>query len=63
MVKATRTNTRTVTIGIGYSESSRESTCGTVTIGGTQYYDGAAYQNGGATYLATSPLVYQPSGN
>ena len=60
MVKATRTNTRTVTIGLGYSESTRESTCGTVTIGGTQYYDGAAYQNGGATYLATNPLEYQP---
>jgi len=34
------------------------SSCGTVTIGGTEYYDGSAYQNDGATYLATSPLVY-----
>ena len=58
MVKATRTNTRTVTIGIGYSESTRTSTCGTVTIGGTQYYDGAAYQNSGAEYLAKNPFVY-----
>ena len=58
MVKATRTNTRTVTIGLGYSESTRTSTCGTVTIGGTQYYDGAAYQNSGATYLATNPFIY-----
>ena len=33
-------------------------TCGTVTIGGTVYWDGSAYQNGGATYLTTSPLVY-----
>ena len=58
MVKATRTNTRTVTIGLGYSESTRTSTCGTVTIGGTQYYDGAAYQNSGAEYLAKNPFVY-----
>lgn len=33
-------------------------TCGTVTIGGTVYWDGSAYQNGGDTYLPTSPLVY-----
>ena len=36
------------------------SECGTITIGGTVYYDGAAFQNGGETFLATSPLVYQP---
>ena len=35
-----------------------QGTCGTVTIGGTEYYDGSAYENEGATYLATSPLVY-----
>ena len=64
MVKATRTNTRTVTIGLGYSEGTRTSTCGTVTIGGTQYYDGAAYQNGGAEYLAKNPFIYlAPTGN
>ncbi len=33
-------------------------TCGTVTIGGTVYWDGSAYKNGGDTYLPTSPLVY-----
>ena len=33
-------------------------TCGTVTIGGTVYWNGSAYQNDGATYLTTSPLVY-----
>ena len=58
MVKATRTNNRTVTIGLGYSEGTYTSTCGTVTIGGTQYYDGAAYQNGGAEYLAKNPFTY-----
>jgi len=34
------------------------STCGTVTIGGTEYWDGSAYKNGGDTYLPTSPLVF-----
>ena len=33
-------------------------TCGTVTIGSTVYWDGSSYQNGGDTYLPTSPLVY-----
>ena len=32
--------------------------CATVTIGGTVYYDGENYQNGGDTYLSTSPLIY-----
>ena len=32
--------------------------CGTVTIGGTIYWDGSAYQNGGDTYLTTSPFTY-----
>lgn len=47
-------------IGLGRNSLSVTSTCGTVTIGGTVYYDGSAFQNGGDTYLATSPLVYQP---
>ena len=34
------------------------SSCGPVTIGGTLYWDGENYQNGGDTYLSTSPLVY-----
>ena len=38
-----------------------EQTCGTVTIGGTVYYDGTSFQNGGGTYLAASPLVYTPT--
>lgn len=32
--------------------------CGTVTIGGTVYWNGSAYQNGGDTYLTQSQLVY-----
>lgn len=43
---------------IGKGMNSSE--CGTITIGGTQYYDGTAFQNGGETYLAQSPLVYEP---
>ena len=35
-----------------------ESTCGTVTIGGTVYYDGSDYQNDGATYLAQAEIEY-----
>ena len=35
--------------------------CGTVTIGGTVYWDGSNYQNDGETYLSTRPLVYAPA--
>ncbi len=35
-------------------------TCGTITIGGTTYYDGTNFVNDGDTYLATSPFTYQP---
>ena len=44
---------------IGYAGALGGS-CGRVTIGGMVYWDGAAYQNDGETYLATSPLTYQP---
>lgn len=33
--------------------------CGTITIGGTVYWDGSDYQNGGDTYL-TSNITYEP---
>lgn len=47
-------------IGFGYPGG-----CGKVTIGGVVYWDPTRegndkYQNGGETYLTTSPLVYQP---
>ena len=32
--------------------------CGAVTIGGTVYWDGSAYQNDGATVLGQSPYTY-----
>ena len=45
---------------IGTSDIS--GTCGMVTIGGTIYWDGSAYQNGGNTYLTQSPLIYTGNG-
>ena len=43
-------------IGIGGTKTGYA--LGTVTIGGTVYYNGSAYQNEGNTYLAQRPLVY-----
>ena len=45
-------------IGRGWGDKSQS--CGTITIGGTVYWDGSAFQNDGNTYLATSPFTYQP---
>ena len=33
---------------------------GAITIGGTVYHNGSSFQNGGETYLAQSPFVYEP---
>jgi len=54
-VTATKGEDAYYSIGAG-----NDGSCGTVTIGGTVYWDGSAYQNGGDTYLTTSPLIYQP---
>jgi len=35
-------------------------TCGTITIGGTVYWDGWDYVNGGEAYLRTNPFIYKP---
>ena len=35
-----------------------DSSCGTVTLGGTVYWDGSSYQNGGASILPENPLVF-----
>ena len=48
--------TESISKGSGGTQS-----CDTITIGGTVYWDGSSYQNDGATYLATSPLVYEPA--
>ena len=54
-VTASKSDDAACSIGHGYKGS-----CGKVTIGGTVYYDGAHYLNGSYSYLATSPLVYEP---
>ena len=38
-----------------------KASCGTVTIGGTKYWENNAAVGDGATYLATSPLIYDPA--
>ena len=53
-VTATKGNTYAYSIGKGQGSS----TCGTITIGGTVYYDGTSFLNSGETYLATSPFTW-----
>lgn len=53
-VTATKGTDATNSIGRGNSSS----TCGTVSIGGTTYWNGSEYQNDGESYLATSPLNF-----
>jgi hypothetical protein len=54
-VTATKGKDASNSIGKGVEDS-----CGTVTIGGMVYWDGTNYQNGGDTYLTTSPLIIEP---
>ncbi len=56
---STQNATTPNSIGVGGKVSLAVS-CGKVTIGGTEYWDGSAYVNGGDTYLNTSPLTYTP---
>jgi len=72
-VTATKGNSAPNSIGVGKTGiNNATNTCGTVTIGctldtngnpvgGTKYWENNAAVNGGDTYLATSPLEYQPS--
>ncbi len=55
-VTATKGSDHAQCIGAG-ENSSR----GTITIGGTVYWNGSDYENGGEDYLTNSPLVYDPS--
>jgi len=51
----------TATMGSGSTNcigAGRYGTCGTVTIGGTVYYQNNAYVGTGSTYLTQSPLIY-----
>ena len=55
-VKATMGNNAQYSIGKSSYNSS--GTCGTVTIGGTVYYENNNFVGTGSTYLRQSPLVY-----
>ena len=57
-VTATKGSEAPYSIGKGKDSSVYPSTCGTITIGGTQYYDGTNFVNGGETYLSTSPFTW-----
>ena len=57
-VTATKGTDAPNSIGIGFRDN--ENTCGTVTIGGTVYWQNNAYVGDGETYLKQSQIVYQP---
>lgn len=62
VTKFTATKGSGATNSVGLSRPGVDNmTCGAVTIGGTVYWDGSAYQNDGATVLGQSPYTYQPS--
>ena len=56
-VTATKGNKADIYYSIGKGDGILAS-CGTVTIGGTVYYNGTNFVNGGETYLATSPFTW-----
>ena len=60
VTKVTATADANAPYSIGKGSGDNAS-CGTVTIGGTKYWENNAAVNGGDTYLATSPLIYDPS--
>lgn len=69
LVTAKMGNDADNSIGAGYAKDYHfKASCGTVTIGGTEYWGESdtysyvwEYKNGGDTYLTTSPLVYPAS--
>ena len=60
VTKVTATKGENAAQSIGKGRGGK-ATCGTVTIGGTKYWENNAAVNGGDTYLATSPLTYDPA--
>ncbi len=56
-VTATKGESAPYSIGMGQSSGSPNS-CGTVTIGGTKYWENGAAVNGGDTYLAQDEIEY-----
>lgn len=59
VTKVTATKGATADYSIGNGNNG-PCTCGTVTIGSTVYWQNDAAVGDGATYLATSPLFYEP---
>ena len=57
-VTANRWSGSPYSIGLAQEIDGSTSSCGTVTIGGTQYYDGTNFLNDGDTYLATNPFTW-----
>jgi|GEM_PF-2092381 len=58
-VKATKGEDSPNSIGIGaVGDRGGAPSCGTITIGGTEYWKNSAYVNGGDTNLTQSPLIY-----
>lgn len=53
-VMATKSGDADMCIGIYYDDG----TCGTITIGGTVFWDGSDYQNGGDSYLSQDQIIY-----
>jgi hypothetical protein len=51
------TNAPGIGAGSG-SDGTYYSCCGTVTIGGTVYWDGTSFQNGGENYLKAPSVEY-----
>ena len=58
MTKVTATKGSSADNSIGKATNHGNGNCGTVTIGGTVYWNGSAYQNGGDTYLVKSKILY-----
>jgi len=59
VTKVTASSTNYVRYSIG-NNGDGDFHCGTITIGGTVYWDGSEFQNGGETYLSPNPFVYEP---
>ena len=59
-VTATKGCNANHSIGRGSGSYFDTTQLGTITIGGTVYWDGSDFKNEGNTYLSTSPLEYQP---
>ena len=58
-INATKGDNAPYSIGLGGDWNDGNSSCGTITIGGTVYYNGSSFENGGESYLAQIPFYWQ----